>query len=477
MKELKSSLINDTAIDIDYSRKIVSYLENNQTIEISYLEFFDDVKKFTEYLKLKEVVQKRVGIVGKNSYEWIVTFLSLIYLGNKIIPLDSANAGREFIELSNEMDVLLLERGMIEEVEIIPLIRDAYFFFDDFFEEMQLFNEVIGQITLNKSNEAESSIIVFTSGTTGKRKGVELSLMNIISCAKGMTKALELGSEWRPIIFSPFHHALGISLIISTLLNNGTLVISKNKFKPEKEIELFQPTFFPLVPMLLELYLTKYRRNKEFFGTKIKVINCGSAPTKRKVIEQYLDAGLNLCLSYGLSEAAPFLTSVRSSDSNEKKFTVGKPINGVQLKVLEGEICAKGDNIFSGYIDSSNHDTFTEDGWFKTGDIGTIDEENYLLITGRKKNMIPLENGKNIYPEQIEERIYNLEKQIQEIIVYSEDNCYLIAEIYAPKLNSKELEQVIKKYNKNEVLHENILETRIREKPFEKKTLDKIARQ
>ncbi|MDT2660511.1 AMP-binding protein [Enterococcus hulanensis] len=462
--------------NIQNEKWAVSFFRENKPVQINYKKFSRDLKLAIGYLNSKKIVGKKAGLVGSNSYEWIIAFVSLVYLGNKVIPFDVMDARKEFLELHEEMDVLFLEEGTIGEDVLFSKLNSSFYFLNVLFEEMEYFSNKLKNINLKHSNERKASIIVFTSGTTGKRKGVELSINNILHSATGLGSALGFSNELNILVISPLHHILGISLITCMLLNHGNLILAKNKFNPKLENQAFNPTFIPSVPLLLERYWSLYKKDSRFFGSKLEVINCGSAPTNQKLIKNYLDAGLTVCLSYGMSETAPFLTSVCKTDLREKRTTVGRALENVQIKIIEGEICAKGENVFSGYTNYSNADIFTDDGWFKTGDMGSIDKDGYLSITGRKKNMIPLINGKNIYPEEIEETVKSMNENIKEIIITTNDNLSLIAEVYSPDISPEVIKYTITKYNDEQISYKNIMNIKFRQEPFPRNTLNKIVR-
>jgi len=219
------------------------------------------------------------------------------------------------------------------------------------------------------------------------------------------------------------------------------------------------------------------------FGGNLEMIITGGAPMSNELIKGFDDIGVQIINGYGISECSPIVSINRHCWS--KIGSVGQVINTVKAKTInnnedgEGEICIKGDIVMMGYYENpeANAAVFTEDGWFNTGDIGKVDEDNFIYITGRKKNLIILENGKNVYPEELEYLIGKTVEGVAEVVVYAKDSL-ITAEIFAEEDADKEkIENDIKNvFNPTIAQYKRIHTVKFRDTEFEKTTTKKIKR-
>ena len=359
------------------------------------------------------------------------------------------------------------------------------------------------------------SAILFTSGTTGKSKGVMLTQRNIacdITCAVG---AVTINHE-RDVALSvlPFNHAFESTCSIFGMIYLGvTVCLSRGLKYMQKEFAEYQPTIMFIVPLIAEklyekIWVTAKKQGKDkalkkgiklcrlagkigidltdkilsdvkaAFGGKLKNLMCGGAPLSEELIKNYADLGINLFQGYGLTECSPILTV--NSDSYHRENSVGKVIDACEVKSVDGEIWAKGTTISSGYY---NNEKATEksfsDGWFKTGDLGYVDDDGYVFITGRKKNLIILSNGENVSAEELEARLYEI-PYITEAIAYAKEG-KIVAEIYIdPEVNDvpakQKVDEDIARINKDLAYYKRIDCVILRDEPFKKTTTKKILR-
>ena len=319
--------------------------------------------------------------------------------------------------------------------------------------------------------------ILFTSGTTGSSKGVMLCQKNIIHAVNASYRVTGFESDDTIVSVLPIHHTYEMTCGILTPLFIGTTVCINDSLKYiVRNFQLFRPTGLVLVPLFVStiykrIWDTARKSNKEkllrrsmavsnalrkvkldtrsllfksvreVFGGRLKRIICGGAPMPADLVAEFEAFGISLCQGYGITECAPLL-SVCPEDDN-RPGSVGPPIPGVQVKIdveeIEngreiGEIMVKGPNIMKGYFED---DAATEEvlsgAWFRTGDYGYLDEDGFIFITGRKKNVIVLNNGKNVFPEEIEEYLYKLDLVAECVVIgrkNDEDNVVVTALIY-----------------------------------------------
>jgi long-chain acyl-CoA synthetase len=256
-----------------------------------------------------------------------------------------------------------------------------------------------------------------------------------------------------------------------------------------RDVAIFKPTIMVLVPALAEMALTLSRQfGRNMWGEELKTIICGAAPVAPYLITEYDKMGILLLPGYGLTESANLVSG--NPEALKKPDSVGLIYGGMEYKIVDGELWLKGDNMMDGYVSSEDNAAAYEDGYFKTGDYGKLDKNGILYITGRKKNLIILSNGKNVYPEEIENDLIAT-PGLLDVIVYEgksrrgmEYNA-IVAEIFPDKdFMDKNgitdvkayLEGYIAEYNKTAVSYKKITVLKVRDEDFPKNTLRKIMR-
>ena len=374
-------------------------------------------------------------------------------------------------------------------------------------------------------------ILLFTSGTTSKSKAVMLSHKNIASNIYSMTKSEDIRSTDTNIAFLPFHHTFGSTGILMFLSRGATNVFCDGLRHIQKNLVEYQVSTFVCVPLLIESIYKKIwqeiektgQTKKVKFGMKLSkfllkfgidiraklfkqiidklggkirsVIRCASG-LDPKVAEGFRAFGISVVQGYGLTETSPVLAA--ESAEAYKAGSTGLPMPDVEIKIDNpnesgiGEIIAKGPNIMLGYYENEEEtNKVLKDGWFYTGDLGYIDNEGFLFITGRQKNVIVLKNGKNIYPEEIETLINNL-PYVEESMVYGkEKDDDLIASVkivynkdymnsHYPEKSEEEIKNIIwediKKINKTMPNYKHIKNLIITDEEMIKTTTAKIKR-
>jgi long-chain acyl-CoA synthetase len=372
--------------------------------------------------------------------------------------------------------------------------------------------------------------IVFTSGTTGKGKGVMLSQTNICS---DMTQGMyNFAITERTMCLLPPHHTFGSTVNFVGHFAQGSMVyITSGLRYMMQEIKEVKPTHLVLVPLFVEtiykrIWATAEKTGKagllrkmmkvsnaarkigidarrklfssvlSVLGGELQMIICGGAALNQDIIDTFDALGITILNGYGITECAPLISCNRNRF--QKKGSVGVPIIGEQVKIAdpdengEGEICVKGPNVMMGYYKNpeATAAAFDEEGYFKTGDYGKLDEEGWIYITGRLKNLIIFSNGKNVYPEEIETEISRI-RGVGEVVVYAGESKInpkkevIVAEIYP---DSEALERhnitdaqayfddAIKKINAKNVSYKHVGKVKIRGEEFPKNTSRKITR-
>lgn len=469
--------------------------------------------------------QKHVALMGDNSYQWLLAMQSLMCSGNVAIPLDK----------NLERDILL---GYLRDGECTALFYSQNYEREALEFQAQLGIEIfkleeIGRladegrklIAQGKTDCLELSIdcevpavIMFTSGTTGKSKGVMLSQKNIISNALMDTVFFYDG-----VLLLPLHHAFALTCAnLNYMLGGVSAHINQNMRYMYQDLQAENPVGLVLVPLLIEnIYhalwknirdrgleeevrkrieetrrdktLTNAQKRERFrdvtgiLGNRLEVLVSGGAPMNEELYNGFGDFGIEILEGYGITECSPMV----SCNLREcvKRGSVGQIIEGLEVKIGrpnkdgEGEICIKGPNVMLGYYKNEEATReVLEDGWFHTGDIGYLDEDNYLYLSGRKKNLIILANGENVSPEELEARILAC-RAVKEVVVY-EKNKKIAAQIFADEeyaaregIDAREcIRGHIQKLNEGAAGFKQILLTEFRTTPFARNSSGKILR-
>lgn len=400
----------------------------------------------------------------------------------------------------------------------------------------KIYNEKGFDFALTEHDTNKMSILLFTSGTTGTSKGVMLCERNVCAVLKGIIPVLDvLTPDDAVLSVLPIYHTYEMSAgILAPMLYGCTVNISDGIKYVGKNIKQFKPSILALVPMFAnQLYKTVWNTAKksgiekklrfglklskflkkigidarrkifkkvhEGFGGKLKYMIVGAAALNPEVAQGLYDMGIQVSQGYGITECAPLISVVPLTVKNFA--SCGKPMPGLEVIIdkenegdLSGEIVVKGPNVMLGYFknEEQTKQVLTDDGWFRTGDYGYIDEKGYLYITGRKKNIIISSDGKNIFPEEIEEYLENLDL-VAEVVVVGRNSekthdIEIVALIYPDEEECKkaglttkeaihdELAKEVIEINKKLATYKHIGKIEIRDEPFEKTTTRKIKR-
>ena len=336
--------------------------------------------------------------------------------------------------------------------------------------------------------------IIFTSGTTGKSKGVMLTQNNLASNVEAVKISAEPGTAMLSVL--PIHHAFCLVMDwLKGFSQGATICINDSLLHMVRNMSIFKPDIMLMVPMMIE---TIYKRlaaadpeipkavlAEKVFGGKLQTIFTGGAHLDPYYIDRFAEYGVQILEGYGMSECSPVISN--NTPENHKPGSIGRPLENVEIRFENGEILVKGTSVMKGYYQMPDETAETlKDGWLHTGDKGYMDEDGYLFINGRVKNLIILSNGENISPEEIENKLA-LNPLVGEVIVTGEDNG-LTARIYpeqavveAKALDTEmirsQLQEFLDEYNKNQPTYRRITGLVIRKNPFIRSTTKKIRRQ
>ncbi len=379
----------------------------------------------------------------------------------------------------------------------------------------------------------ELAEFLFTSGTTGTSKCVMLSQKNIFAAVSSAAETVDFGPDDTIVSLLPIHHTYELACMLAALDYGIHICINDSITRVLKNLQLFKPTALVLVPLYVYTFYKKIwaeakkngkdkalklgigaaralrnagidKRREIFadvhapFGGRLEKIICGGAALNPRMIEFFETLGISIYEGYGITECSPL---VAVTPYYARKFnSVGPAVPCCQIRIdehsvnekgyPEGEIQVKGDNVMLGYYKNpkATANAFTADGWFRTGDVGYLDNDGYCCITGRLKTVIVLENGKNIFPEEIEEYLADIETIAESVVVgrQSGSEVHLVAIAYpdATKFPAnatkedmyKEIQHQINELNKKLPTYKHIKLVELRDKEFEKTTSRKIKR-
>ena len=477
-----------------------------------------EVRQMINYLGTKLIdmglKNKRIAVIGENRYEWEIAYLSIVCGTGTVVPLDKSlpqnelekvieRSGVEAIFYSNKYDDVLeniVRRGIGSLKTLISM--DLKEHKEGVYSQKELIEE--GQKLINKGDKRfieapidneKMSIMLFTSGTTSDSKIVALSHKNLVSNLMDIKSCLDINEEDVFLSFLPLHHVFEctVGFLFSLYCGAQTVFCDGIRYIVENLNE-YKVTVMASVPAIYERIfkiirkeinesgrLEKILENEEKYknssmeekkkvfknihdmlGGNIRLLISGAASLDKEIEEKYRNLGLNLVQGYGLTETSPVI------GIGNKKYhrigSIGKTVPSVEAKIINpnkegiGELIVKGPNIMIEYY--KNKEATKEaikEGWFYTGDLARIDEEGYIFICGRKKNVIVLKNGKNIYPEEMENLINKIEG-IEESFIYgkqlSEDKENI--KIYAKIVYNEEVVKNAYKVNEFNEIHEEI---------------------
>ena len=480
--------------------------------EVSYNEFVDEISALGTFLLSKGLKGKHVAVLSENRYEWIVSYLAVACGVGVVVPIDRDLPEEAIHYLLSESDasaVLFSESytDIIAGAKIPAIEYTLCFDKAEYNQALESGNELIKSGNTDYANAEikpeQTAAILFTSGTTGFSKGVMLTHKNIASNIYAATAFEKFGKHETMFSILPYHHAFELTMgIMASLVFGATICINDSLKYFAKNLEFYKPSGMFAVPAVINAMHKKAEAAekkfgkllakggiKKAFGGNLTRIFSGSAPLKPELIEAFKRYGVQLCQGYGLTETSPVVTATDYSKLNKENIgSVGQVIPGCEVKIVDDEILVRGDNVMTGYYKNpeATAEAFS-DGWFKTGDLGYFDDDGFLYISGRKKNVIIASGGENVYPEEIEQFLYAV-PQITDALVYGGDGDEqntVTAVIYPnyedlAKKSEDEIRKIINKavaqVNQKLPLYKHILVVKIRKTEFEKTTSRKVKR-
>ena len=526
--------------------------------KVTFKKWRNDVRELGTSLISRGLREENIAIVGENSYGWCCSFFAVMAIGSVTVPVDKELPIEDIDGIISTTSCKAVIFGKTAEDKIKEILKNGGLKTVELFVSIEPTCNIDKSLLNGKSLASLAELeqegndlyvlrcdnsyydykidvnklasIVFTSGTTGKGKGVMLSQANI--CLDMTLGMYNFDITRKTLHVLPPHHTFGSTVNYVGHLSQGCEVyISSGLKHVSDEIREQQPTHLILVPAFLEvmnrkIWTTARKSGKEgllkammavsnglrkigidirrklfssvleAFGGKLELVICGGAKLDEEIIKTFDALGITVLNGYGITECAPLISANRNK--YRKPGSVGTPILACRVKIDnpdengEGEICVKGPNVMLGYYNNpeATAEVFDKDGFFHTGDYGRLDEEGWIYITGRKKNLIILSNGKNVYPEEIEADMQKIEG-VNEVVVYAgesrvqKDKITIVAEIYpdADLLKDKGItdmqkyfEDQVKILNDRMPHYKAVKRVKLRDTEFQKNTSRKITR-
>lgn len=479
----------------------VRWLVKKEIRERSYGEIADAVTGMKKGYAALGFSHTHIALIGASSAEWIQAYMSVVTSDNAAVPLDSALPDEDLVDLvfRSDSEGVFLDAKFAALAEKIkagcPKVRKIWIMCGEAVPGTDTADDLIeaGKDIAEPEppREDDVSMIVYTSGTTGKSKGVMLTQSNLYCNIEAILYDEDPGLVFLSVL--PVHHAFCLTMDwLNGFWLGAVLCINDSLMHMVRNMSIFEPDVMLMVPLMLE---TIYKRvkalgndvppeilAKKVFGSRLNRIFTGGAHLEPYYIDEFKKFGIDVYEGYGMSECSPVISSNKIGDC--KPGSIGRPLPNVEVKFIDGEICVRGTSVMKGYYDMEKETAEAlKDGWLHTGDKGYIDEDGFLFINGRVKNLIILSNGENISPEEIETKLA-LNDLISEIVVTGEDNL-LTARIFpepeaVQNMSGEEitsaLQGILDEYNKEQPTYKQLSRLVVRKNPFFKNSSRKIIR-
>ncbi len=450
----------------------------------TYDEFANEVLTLAAGFTALGLSDKRVAVIGETSPEWVATYLGVTAAGGVIIPMDKELAIEEIEGLLASVDAEAIVysesfhkkfAGARDNHPSLRIFLPISLESEDGNDRIVPLKNVLemGKKSLDKgfalpARDPEAlAVMLFTSGTTGSSKCVMLSEKNICACVNSACATVNFSEHDTTVSVLPLHHTYELAIMLASLCYGITIGINDTLRHLMRNFAEFKPTGLVLVPLFVNTMYKKIwdearKKGKEkllrnmikvsnglrrvgidlrrklfasvlgAFGGRLEKIVCGGAPLNPEMVKNFEAFGVQISEGYGITECSPLISV--SPYYAPKPGSVGPAVPCCRSRIAktgnvndkgfeEGEIQVQGENVMLGYYnnDAENEKAFTEDGWYRTGDVGYMDDEGYIYITGRLKSVIVLENGKNVFPEEIEEYLEKIEEIAESVVVGRKD--------------------------------------------------------
>ncbi len=482
-EETFAKIVSFPSITAMWEDRAAAYADNVAIVdgeEYTYARLNDDVAAFRTVLAQNGATPgSLIGILCPNSYGFVKAYLAATTFGVPAVLMPTHLDEMTVFGIASKfgMKAVVYDESLETKVAVLREKNPAVALIPS--------SATADVATPSVPVPSETpAAILFTGGTTGKSKGAKLSHKAIIAGTMNGCYGIQEIFCQRYLLVLPLTHVFGLIRNLMTCLYTGSaMFICRNNKDMFRDTAVFKPTIMVLVPALAEMALNLSRQfGRNMWGPDLKTIICGAAPVAPYLVQEYHKIGVTLLPGYGLTESANLVSG--NPEALAKPESVGLIYDGMEYKVVDGELWLKGINMMDGYVTPEDNEIAYEDGYFKTGDLVRIDDEGFLYITGRLKEIIVLSSGENVSPAELEVKFCGIDV-ISDCLVYDEDGQRLVLEILPRMTRVKELgiedlygyvKAEVDKINSTLPAFEQIAKIVIRDTDFVRTPAMKIAR-
>lgn len=461
--------------------------ERKDIISVTYDKFVKDTYALAERLVTlyPDISAMKVGVITSNTYECIRTCMGIFLAGGTAVLLDGYKERNSLAYDMNHTDVRLLFSDV--DVKDIALVGEIdHYSIEHAFDELQV--ELKEEMDWSRydidTDENRERVLIFTSGTMGVSKAVKISFKNIKAGLRYLGVTTRSTSEyvgnynWTSFLCVPYYHVAGFTMTFHFLEVGGIVTLNSSPRYFYQDLANLNPAITLFAPMQLSALEKEFRAGHHDRYDSLKVVVSGGASANHELMDYFAQFGVLVVDMYGMSEttAAGCMSDFADQNTERKLRSIGHFYPEAVVRIIDDEICFKGDAVTSGYYNDPERtaEVFDEDGWFHSGDIGYVDEDGFVFITGRKKNLIILDSGENVSPEELESKLLDNESII-ECIVKEKDH-KICAEIYCGDADQDAISAYVKTVNRTMVMYKRITLVEFRDTPFERTATGKIKR-
>ena len=470
-------------------------IRRDQQYTYTYAELLHALRLIGSYLSSLNTTHHHTALLGRTSFEWIAAYLGALCYGTVVIPLNANASSEDLLQqfLHTDADILLYDAAEETTAKLIAEETGCSLFCLNSpsgqaasFSSLRAKGEILPMPPASPSRVAE---ILFTSGTTGKQKAVMLTDDNILCSVLFGIESFSISPSSVAVSVLPNHHAYELAVGILIPLHFGVTIAAMDRMIHfVRNLAVFRPEVILAVPALLETLRKEILRVQaggaedtlQLLGGNLKMLVCGGASLRDELAAFFRNLGIPVLQGYGLTECGPIV----SCDSSRRQHKLGRVSPFCQVICADGELLVRGRNVMAGYYrDPEETARVIRDGWFHTGDLGSVDPDGYLSLSGRLKNLIILSNGENVSPEEIEDLLSG-EAVIAGCRVFGEDDL-IAAEICPdpsriPQPGSSDPKEAvwaaIRRVNQSLPKYKQIERIHLRQDPFPMTSTRKIIR-
>ena len=463
----------------------------DRSLPITWKRFTDDIETIA-YIARMQCPGGTVGLIGENSYEWIAAHAALIFAGATVVPIDTNLTADEIASRMRFVGAgMLIHSSLYAEkahdaAKLVPGLATGGFGTTKTDRYLDMARERLdaGERSIWDEESVDTNriaMLVFTSGTTSTPRGAELPIRALEVFGESAEMELPMKPGQRSLMLLPLHHIFGVCVTYMMLANGVALGVCPDFRRIYDAVERFRVNFLFLVPALAEILAGKVAQHgdsvEDAIGSPIDWILVGGAALPRRTYEHLQSLGVKMITGYGLTETSA-VYSIAPSEDDPRVGSAGRASRHPEMETsvsADGELLIRGPAVMRGYYKAPEHTArvIDSDGWFHTGDIGRIDEDGFVWITGRASRTIILSSGKKIAPEELEERLLQLPGVREAVVSGDGETREVKAEIYASVPEAK-VRRLVAQLNATMPVYKRIRTVEVRKEPFPRTSSGKI---